>query len=303
MSFTEKNSSALVTTSTSKTVTNSSLAFPSFSSFSAPQPPKLDSSELRKIADESDSDTSSFKASKKKKKRKKKSKHEKPIVQEANEPQMYYKDASGDDKNVIYGNVVGAIIPDYKRLGDRIWGDLTDSWRIDVKLSRRNRYIVLYNIYGRADQSFSNSNRYQAFKEALKLRPIRVRKGKQDVDARTMEYIPFPSTGIDFTEMDFDAVDSMDVDVESFHQDLEFQRHCADLDRQIQKDPKNALLWLQFIDYQDKLAVHTTGKRRSAILRFINEKKMTIFEKALAELPSCEDLLVGYMKCSCDFLP
>jgi hypothetical protein len=74
--------------------------------------------------------------------------------------------------------------------------------------------------------------------------------------------------------------------------------NLTDLNGTNSKDPKNPQAWLDFIRHQNKLLTDDlTGKKRTALLKLINEKKLSIYEKALDALPKNDDLVMGYLEC------
>ncbi|ORX84470.1 DUF1740-domain-containing protein [Anaeromyces robustus] len=63
----------------------------------------------------------------------------------------------------------------------------------------------------------------------------------------------------------------------------------------LKNDPKNVKLWLDYIEFQDNS--YDINIKKTSIKSYINEKKISIFEKALKEIPNDEQLIKEYMKC------
>jgi len=85
-------------------------------------------------------------------------------------------------------------------------------------------------------------------------------------------------------------------------------KEVATLNQQLRRNPKNAALWLQFIDGQDRWsrlarvsapAGVTVGQSLAQQSKgALVDRKLAIYERALRELPDNEELLTGYLLCA-----
>ena len=278
---------SLTTTSHKSQNTLQKLSVPSFSSFNPeykdPNTKKRDL-ELQEYLDKQDKVE---KRSKKKHKKDKKSKSRKDLNESLKE---YCIDTNEVKLNLVYGTVHGSAIPEYSRQSNVIYGN--QDWRMDFKASKGSRYAVIYSINTFGNQEkMSNVKRYQLFKDALKLRPTRVKKSLIESN-KNDEFIALPGNILDIKGNTLDN----DMDVDDFKLDSEYTLESKEIHSQLQSDPNDITLWLKLVRLQDKLVPGDAfGKKKKS--RAILEKKLSIFEKALDHHPYDSRLIMGYMEC------
>ena len=85
-------------------------------------------------------------------------------------------------------------------------------------------------------------------------------------------------------------------------------KEVAALNQQLRRNPKNAALWLQFIEGQDRWSRLARGSAPAGVTvgqslaqqskGALVDRKLAIYERALRELPDNEELLAGYLLCA-----
>ncbi|KAJ3299178.1 hypothetical protein HK104_009782 [Borealophlyctis nickersoniae] len=214
------------------------------------------------------------------------------------EPQPFYIDRKGDRKNLEYGSLGRGNAPDYHRMGDTIWG-LPDVWKIDTKSWRKGKDVIVRRVFPGSDR-FVPKVTYEDFKHALRGKPVNIARLFKDLPPddgiESQDFIAFPDIANILEKKGDSLVQLLEEDGgASIQEDAEFVRKTSHFNRQLQEQPKNLELWLGFVALQDSLV--KDGQKKGSLKTVINEKKQTIYSKALEELPNNETLLLGYLKC------
>ncbi|TPX68733.1 hypothetical protein SpCBS45565_g02910 [Spizellomyces sp. 'palustris'] len=205
------------------------------------------------------------------------------------ETQDFYFDRRGDRGNIASERSNRYAEPTYKRWGDHVLG--CPDWLIDDKASRKSKYLTVRK------QRFNDSVhgfgkvRYKDCRRLLREKPVTLERLLADVvttddTGNDLSFISFPSVVNDQPSENVGKIDTT-------HEDPEFVRKTGDFNKRLQEEPHNLSLWLNFIALQDELA--KDQEEKSKLRAAISEKKQSIYEKALKELPDNEDLLSGYM--------
>ncbi|KAK9720413.1 hypothetical protein K7432_004142 [Basidiobolus ranarum] len=217
---------------------------------------------------------------------------------------VFYIDSKGDAQNVFYGGLHKYDIPKFRRSNfGRVVG-LTSALRIDTEKSKLGKEIVL-NVkgYGKAKETL----RYSDTRLKQHVKRIRVAKQKNRDSKSNEDFVPLDDSkaanddkSVDYRTIEGPAKDSEEEidpeisDDEGENFDQYIMRRSREFDQAIQENPNNVDVWLKFIAFQSeaiKFSKKGTGKST------IGEIKLSIFDKALAENPNDERLLLGYLKC------
>jgi len=153
---------------------------------------------------------------------------------------------------------------------------------------------------------------------------------KVEMDGESTDYIPIETEANESREQEPDQMDTGDAnevdyrsietpkkpgDVENIIAQEEdtvgesfdeyVKRRTIELNRQLDENPYQAKLWLEFIAFQDTASAglnSAAGKgstaKSKATKASLAEVKLSIFEKALEKNPGCEELLLPYMRCA-----
>jgi tetratricopeptide (TPR) repeat protein len=81
--------------------------------------------------------------------------------------------------------------------------------------------------------------------------------------------------------------------------ELYASQNMASYNRALQDDPHNVALWLEFLEFQPALQAKPGGEGgmdTSKATRALNERKLAIFERALEQNPTSQDLLVAHLE-------
>lgn len=232
-------------------------------------------------------------------------------------------DKRGDSDNITYGSNHVYTIPKFKRKGGgRVIG-LPPNKRIDHHASSKPGQIKLI------DQQRHKGTRYTdnsyAWKELDKsLKRVHIQPQKQSIDPfainsamialdsqrHTSTYenddSPYISSGVDYRSLEGNKVkreiiqeEEDDEEGESFNDRI--RQRTIQYNRQLDQEPTNVKLWLEFIDFQDEAAAGLgTGLSSSSKKSSLNEVKLSIFEKALEQNPMDESLILAYLKCGAE---
>ena len=74
------------------------------------------------------------------------------------------------------------------------------------------------------------NKRYQEFKEALKVRPIKIKKSTVEQTSATQDYIRLPDTSDFIKEMTRTDSQGMDAGTGPFQEDVEFRKKSTELE-------------------------------------------------------------------------
>lgn len=152
---------------------------------------------------------------------------------------------------------------------------------------------------------------------------IRPKKGSTDIDPfvssaeviKLEDNVPnaqindsklYASSGVDYRSLEGNKVKRIEQDEEEEEEEGEsFNdriRQCTiDFNRQLDKEPENVQLWLDFIKFQDEAAAGLDPNASKAANKgSLNEVKLSIFEKALDHNPMDEDLIHAYLACGAE---
>lgn len=230
-------------------------------------------------------------------------------------------DKRGDADNLTYGSNHAYTIPSYKRKGGgRIIG-LPPSKRIDHHAVTKSGQIKL------TDQHTHKGTRYTdtdySWKELDKsLKRIHIQPQKQSTDpfASNSTLIPldsqqpiathsddslYISSGVDYRSLEGNKVKREVIDEENQDDEEEgesfndrMRQRTIHYNRQLDQEPTNVKLWLEFIDFQDEAAagLGISSSKKSSL----NEVKLSIYEKALQHNPTDESLILAYLKCGAE---
>ena len=118
--------------------------------------------------------------------------------------------------------------------------------------------------------------------------------------------LAIPGSRTSFVSSDFIKISNCPVTskLDKPSESLTAERHMSQMtgeyNRSLLEDPHNISLWLEFLSFQDQLlewgnlpgeASASAGHKQRALL----ERKVSIFERALEQNPTSEELLVGHM--------
>lgn len=128
--------------------------------------------------------------------------------------------------------------------------------------------------------------------------------GKRAIDNES-----YASSGVDYRSLEGNKVkrikeeyDTEDEQEEGESFNDQIRQRTIDFNRQLDQEPENVKLWLDFIHFQDEAAAGldpsaTTNKSNKSSL---NEVKLSIFEKALDYNPMDEELIYEYLTCGAE---
>ncbi|KAI8393343.1 NRDE-2, necessary for RNA interference-domain-containing protein [Radiomyces spectabilis] len=236
-------------------------------------------------------------------------------------------DKYGDPDTLRYGQNHSYSVPGYKRSGaGRILG-LSFQDRIDQSSMSTSAVITISR--DKQKKHMRYTDREYTWKETdkamkrMRIKPaLSVQEGlselnkgfislEQEEPSQAAEHTSdnaILSSGLDYRSIEGNrpaqltdtAEESDDEDGESF--DEYVRRRTIEFNRQLDQDPHNASLWLQFVDFQEEAAMGlNTGieakSRKRATKASLNEVKMSILEKARDHNPDNEDLILAYLNC------
>ncbi|KAG2181353.1 hypothetical protein INT43_008936 [Umbelopsis isabellina] len=248
---------------------------------------------------------------------------------------IFFIDKKGDANAFFYGEVDRYKVPSYRRAGGgRVLGyprylkiDLASAKAgkvlllVDTRKEKRvQRYMDLRHNWKETDKSYKRVNL------------VRNQGGTEYANGETPDFVPVEDElktirradaaplveSLDADEVDYRSIDTPkkpqmeeepleeeDNVGESF--DEYVKRRTIEFNRQLDEDPHNPHLWIEFVTFQDVAAAGlntSVGKgstvKSKATKASLNEVKLSIFEKALEKNPGSEVLLLSYMRCAAD---
>ncbi|KAI9286695.1 NRDE-2, necessary for RNA interference-domain-containing protein [Umbelopsis sp. AD052] len=247
---------------------------------------------------------------------------------------IFYIDKKGDKDAFFYGETNRSDIPTYRRSGGgRVLG--MPRWlKIDHASAKAGKVLVIVNsrkekrVQRYMDSKYTWMETDKAFKrvnlnpESMKhtmagdsvdyitlddeIKLTEEHKATNANDAVEAEPNEVDYRSIETPKKPQDVVEVKEEQEESIGESFEeyAKRRTIELNRQLDKEPNNAKLWLSFIAFQDtasaglnSAAGGTTAKSK-ATKASLAEVKLSIFEKALQKNPGCEELLLPYMRCA-----
>ncbi|TPX36230.1 hypothetical protein SmJEL517_g01547 [Synchytrium microbalum] len=210
-------------------------------------------------------------------------------------------DRKGDSANATYG-VESRHILDFKRYGDSVLG--ADDIFVSHKDSRDRKTVVLISRHPRTRDSFQD--RYDQFRRALRAPAKQFVPGSGTVDVHVVkpneDFIPFEddevstSHPLQLAEIREPVVASLTENAPSAPdgdavKEDQVVRQTLEYNRRLKDNPYNVDLWLEFAKFQES-TFKNKGTRRSTAF----ERKLSILDKALSEMPHDESLLLAYME-------
>ncbi|KAJ3044013.1 hypothetical protein HDV00_003542 [Rhizophlyctis rosea] len=210
------------------------------------------------------------------------------------DPLPFTIDRRGDMGNLKYGSVERSTQIDFKRYGDKVYG-ASDEWRIAHGASKGRKEIHLRR-WRPFDPERGPKVTWDDFREAYRSKPVNMKRLKNMVpksEIASEDFVTFPDLA-DVLSNRNDIKSLLDEGDSTLEEDAEFVQQTAEYNKRLQQEPKNLQLWLDFVDLQDRLVKDNTKK--SSLRTAVNEKKQSIYLKALDELPNNETLLSGYMR-------
>ncbi|KAI8968975.1 NRDE-2, necessary for RNA interference-domain-containing protein [Mycotypha africana] len=250
----------------------------------------------------------------------------------------FVMDTSGDPDNLVYGKNHAYSVPSFHRARrGRILG-LPPNIRIDPTQPPKSGEIAIIDLSENKRSATSN----YAWKELDKdFKRIRIRPKKEDKDLfaehanvinledtdsqksskvrqehQLIDYDLY-DTGVDYRSIEGNKVkpsaqsseeagEEEDEEGESFNEYI--RRRTIEFNRQLDREPENVQLWLDFIRFQDEavrgldsnIFEKSTTSSNSSKRASLNEVKLSIFEKALEHNPESEQLILAYLECGAE---
>jgi hypothetical protein len=228
-------------------------------------------------------------------------------------------DKRGDADNMVYGSNHAYSIPTFKRKGGGSIIGLPPNKRIDHRAMTKVGQIKLMDEYTQKGTRYTDAD--YAWTEIDKsMKRIHIRPQKQSTDpfasnsaiipleSRRPTYddsdSPYISSGVDYRSLEGNKVkrqvekdnEEEEEEGESFNDRM--RQRTIQYNRQLDQEPTNVKLWLEFIHFQDEAAtgLGTSSSKKSSL----NEVKLSIFEKALEHNPTDESLILAYLKCGAE---
>ncbi|KAG9291623.1 hypothetical protein G9A89_022042 [Geosiphon pyriformis] len=228
----------------------------------------------------------------------------------ASDSRLFTIDRQGDD-NILQFGLYKYGVPSYRRVGDgRVLG-LSEDMRIDLEASKGTDGLVIRPIWRK--KTIRYTDRRFGLKDERDIKRIRFNFDKNQSSTLDWHqtYIPFENDdNPQDKERDIDIPDYRDIERKEFgekqikptqEEGLTYEEYLRqknkDFSVQLDKEPHNIKLWLQFIDFQDESGLFGKKVSSSSTRTSINEIKISIFEKALSKNSNNEKLLLGYLKC------
>jgi tetratricopeptide (TPR) repeat protein len=120
--------------------------------------------------------------------------------------------------------------------------------------------------------------------------------------AAEQEHDAYMQTDVDYRSLEGTKVKKFETETyedegESFNDVI--RRRTIDFNRRLDAEPENVTLWLDFIRFQDEAAAGLDSSRTTNAAS-VNQVKLSIFEKALEENPSSEELVHAYLQCGAE---
>ncbi|CAG8460298.1 12938_t:CDS:10 [Ambispora leptoticha] len=250
--------------------------------------------------------------SKDRKKRRDKHRERSPSPRKiSSDSRLFIVDRRGDPNILTYG-LNKYDIPLYHRAGAGCVLGLSSKLRIDQKASKGNEGIVI--------RSSSNKKtiRYTDKRYGIRDDKDIIRfdfEANQSSFNWNQTYIPLDNGNVSNDEdEDYDVPDYRDIerkkerDIKSKEnvqidkkEGLTYEEHIRQKTKnftlQLEREPHNISLWLQFIEFQNESMQIGKKASSSSTRASINEIKISMFEKALEKNPNNQELLLGLLKC------
>ncbi|KAG2202419.1 hypothetical protein INT47_008890 [Mucor saturninus] len=236
----------------------------------------------------------------------------------------FVMDRRGDKDNLKYGGNHSYDVPIYKRSGGgRVLG-LPSNQRIDKSVVKSGTVTITDGGSGRKTQRYTDSN--YAWKEldtSLKRIRIKPKKNSTDTDpfathsgfiqfddttskAQANDAESFITSNVDYRSLEGNKVKKIDHEEyeeseeegESFNDQI--RQRTIEFNRRLDKEPRNPQLWLDFVRFQDEAAAGLDPTSSKANKTSLNEVKLSIFEKALENIPYDQDLILAYLNCGAE---
>ncbi|KAH8548370.1 NRDE-2, necessary for RNA interference-domain-containing protein [Umbelopsis sp. PMI_123] len=258
--------------------------------------------------------------------------HEKPSSAYVDGGNIFYIDKKGDKDAFFYGESNRSDIPSYRRsgggrvLGYPRWLKIDHASAkagkvlviVDTRKEKRvQRYMDSKYTWMETDKSYKRVNlNPETINHTEAGDPIDYIKLDDEVKATEEQKIT-DMLEVDPTEVNYRSIDTpkkpQDVvevkqgEEESIGESFEeyVKRRTIELNRQLDEEPNNTKLWLEFIAFQDTASAglnSAVGRgstvKSKATKASLAEVKLSIFEKALQKNPGCEELLLPYMRCA-----
>ncbi|KAL9542170.1 hypothetical protein MBANPS3_008745 [Mucor bainieri] len=239
----------------------------------------------------------------------------------------FVMDRRGDADNLRYGGNHIYAIPEYKRRGGGRVVGLPFNKRIDHSVVKAGQ-VSLVDRADRKPSRYTDAN--YAWKELDKsLKRIRIKPKHSLSDPfashtntisfddqfskHVLENEAYASSGVDYRSLEGNKVKRRHADDDEEEEEEEgesFNDHirqkAINFNRQLDQQPNNVQLWLEFIRFQDEAAagldpsLRTAGGSKSSNKSSLNEVKLSIFEKALEYNPTDQDLIYEYLTCGAE---
>ncbi|KAH9616378.1 hypothetical protein KSS87_013393 [Heliosperma pusillum] len=200
----------------------------------------------------------------------------------------YYFDSKGDPDNLAFGCLYRMDIVRYKHdEATRLTSDL----QVYSRLSHQSLLVRGELDIDRLDAQTKSGGRYwsakySALERDKNFKHIRVVAPKKYVEIMLDDFIPF------FDEDGNGSTTSGHLVTEESWED-EVLRKTRDFNKMTREHPHNIKVWLDFAEFQDKVA--SRQPQKGARLQTL-EKKISILEKAVELNPEDEDLVIYLLK-------
>lgn len=124
--------------------------------------------------------------------------------------------------------------------------------------------------------------------------------------AQASDYESYVASNVDYRSLEGNKVKRVDDEEyeeseeegESFNDEI--RQRTIDFNRRLDKEPRNTQLWLDFVRFQDEAAAGLDPTASKANKSSLNEVKLSIFEKALDNIPGDQDLILAYLTCGAE---
>ncbi|KAI7908306.1 NRDE-2, necessary for RNA interference-domain-containing protein [Cokeromyces recurvatus] len=231
-------------------------------------------------------------------------------------------DRRGDPDIITYGGNHAYSVPIFKRCGGgRVIG-LSPNIRIDNSVVKSGQ-ISIIDIWDKKKTSryIDPDYSWKEFDKDLKRIHIQPEKNTSDPFALHTNIITLEDrqsrlqsndddyniSGVDYRSLEGNKVRHADQqeDIEQLREEGEsfndyIRQRTIDFNRQLDKEPENVQLWLDFIHFQDEAATSLDPNAPKSNKSSLSEIKLNIFEKALESNPMDEELLLAYLTCGAE---
>ncbi|ORX41457.1 hypothetical protein BCR36DRAFT_588024 [Piromyces finnis] len=198
---------------------------------------------------------------------------------------MYYIQRKGDNDNVLYDSLTKNDLSSYKRYEGWIVG-LPSYISVEFIKSSKDKYtkqaVMLKQYRERHDYYKSLIPKDSTYIKSA------ISNEKENHQPYDEEFIPLKTE-----ENEKIVIETEDLIIDEKHK--EYLNKTREFNEKLEKDPKNVKLWFDYIGFQD--INYDVNIKKTSVKNSINEKKISIFEKALKEIPDDESLIKEYMKC------